>query len=178
MPSMDAFLQGQAEIIDRVGWSVIHVFPSRDDPPTTAAFTYTVGLTAHDHRELILAGLPPEIAHTMINDLASRVYDKAERFAHGQLINDVLAGYAAVIVDGPPNDHLHPDAVFALYGRDKVRLQQLLWPDQHGRFPGDDGYACAAADRARQAPAVRKAGKLINSVPHAQPWATSGSSRS
>ncbi|WP_328463542.1 DUF4262 domain-containing protein [Actinoplanes sp. NBC_00393] len=43
-------------------------------------------------------------------------------------------------VDGSPNDYLHPGVAFALYGRDKVRLQQLVWPDQHGRFPWESGY--------------------------------------
>ena len=26
------------------------------------------------------------------------------------------------------------------YGADQVRLQQVVWPDPHGRFPWDPGY--------------------------------------
>ncbi len=140
MPSMDELLQQQVEIIDRVGWSVVHVFPDPDDPPTNVAFTYTVGLTAHDHPELVLAGLPPQIAQALLNDLGRRVFDQAARFSHGERLSDVLAGYDAIIVDGSPNDDLHPGVAFALYGPDKVRLQQLVWPDQHGRFPWESGY--------------------------------------
>ncbi|MBG0568236.1 DUF4262 domain-containing protein [Actinoplanes aureus] len=140
MPSIDEFLQEQVKIIDRVGWSVVHVVPTSDDPPTAVSFSYTVGLTAHDHPELLVAGLPAELAHGLLNDLARRVYDKAARFSHGELIGDVLVGYDAIIVDGPPNDDLHPGAAFAVYGRDKVRLHQLVWPDEQGRFPWETGY--------------------------------------
>jgi hypothetical protein len=108
MPSMDELLQQQVEIIDRVGWSVVHVFPAPDDPPTDVAFTYTVGLTAHDHPELVLAGLPPQIAQALLNDLGRRVFDQAARFSHGERLTDVLVGYDAIIVDGTPNDALHP----------------------------------------------------------------------
>jgi hypothetical protein len=140
MPSMDELLQQQVEIIDRVGWSVVHVFPASDDPPTDVAFTYTVGLTAHDHPELVLAGLAPQIAQSLLNDLGRRVFDQAARFSHGERLGDVLVGYDAIIVDGSPNDDLHPGIAFALYGRGKVRLQQLVWPDRRGRFPWESGY--------------------------------------
>ncbi|XVV10915.1 DUF4262 domain-containing protein [Actinoplanes sp. CA-131856] len=137
---MADILQQQREIIDRAGWSVVHVFPSPDDPSACAPFTYTVGLTTHGHPELLLSGLRPDIAQSLLNDLARRVYDRSERFAHGQHLTDVLVGYDAVIVDGPPNDDLHPGVAFALYGDGKVRVQQLVWPDEHGRFPWQDGY--------------------------------------
>jgi hypothetical protein len=140
MPSMDELLQQQVEIIDRVGWSVVHVFPTPDDPPTDVTFTYTVGLTAHNHPELVLAGLPPQIAQSLLNDLGRRVFDQAARFSHGERLSDVLVGYDAIIIDGTPNDALHPGIAFSLYGSDKVRLQQLVWPDQHGRFPWESGY--------------------------------------
>jgi hypothetical protein len=136
----DDFLQRQERIIDTTGWAVMHVLPTDDDPDTTAPFTYTVGLTAHDYPELITAGLPPQVAHSLLNDLARRVYDKAERFTHGQRISDLIAGYNAIIIDGPPTDDLLPGMAIARYGRDQIRLQQLVWPDQQGRFPWDSGY--------------------------------------
>lgn len=140
MSSMDAILREQVEIIDRVGWSVVHIYPGPDDPSTDVAFTYTVGLTAHGHPELVLAGLPPRIAQALLNDLGLRVFDQATRFTHGERLSDVLAGYDAIIIDGTPTEHLHPGIAFALYGRDKVRLQQLVWPDKDGLFPWESGY--------------------------------------
>lgn len=140
MRDIDDFLRRQDQIIDTTGWAVTHVLPTDDDPDTTAPFAYTVGLTAHDYPELIAAGLPPEVAHSLLNDLARRVYDKAERFAHGQRISDLIAGYDAIIIDGPPTEELLPAMAINRYGRDRIRLQQMVWPDQQGRFPWDDGY--------------------------------------
>ncbi|MEV2241088.1 DUF4262 domain-containing protein [Micromonospora sp. NPDC049891] len=141
MTDFDDVLRRQDHIIDRVGWAVTHVLPTDDDPDTTAPFAYTVGLTAHDRPELIVAGLPPEVAHILLNDLARRVYDTAERFTHGQRLGDLLVGYDAVIIDGAPADDLHPGLAIVRYGRDRIRLRQLVWPDQWGRFPWDSGYA-------------------------------------
>ncbi|MEO3773969.1 DUF4262 domain-containing protein [Micromonospora sp. B9E7] len=98
---------------------------------------------AHDYPELITAGLPPEVAHSLLNDLARLVYDKAERFAHGKRISDLIAGYDASIVEGPPTEELLPAMAINRYGRDQIRLQQLVWPDQHGRFPWNNGYSFA-----------------------------------
>lgn len=95
----------------------------------------------HDYTELVIAGLPPHIAHALLNDLATRVWDRAERYPHGQRVCDLLAGYDAVIVDGPATtEALHPGAAFAFYSTDRVRLQQVVWPDPDGRFPWEPGY--------------------------------------
>ncbi|MDG4834181.1 DUF4262 domain-containing protein [Solwaraspora sp. WMMD1047] len=140
MTNIDDFLRRQEEIIDRIGWAVMHVLPTYDDPDITTPFAYTVGLTAHDYPELIIAGLPPEVAHGLLNDLAGRLYDKAERFACGQRISDLIAGYDAVLVEGAPIDALLPGVAIARYGRNRVRLLQVVWPDPQGRFPWDAGY--------------------------------------
>ncbi|MEV0810952.1 DUF4262 domain-containing protein [Micromonospora sp. NPDC050200] len=138
---MEDFWRRQSEMIDRVGWSVTLVHPSDGDPDHEVPFAYTVGLTAHDRPELLIAGLDPATSQALLNDLAGRVYDRAERFGHGQRVSDLIAGYDAVIVDGAAVDALHPGAAFARYGDERVRLQQVVWPDQRGRFPWDDDYA-------------------------------------
>jgi hypothetical protein len=140
MSNLDDFLRRQEQIIDTVGWAVMHVLPAADDPDTTTPFAYTVGLIAHDYPELLIAGLPPEVAHGLLNDLAGRVYDKADRFTHGQRISDLIADYDAVLVEGAPIDELLPGLAIARYGRDRVRLLQVVWPDPQGRFPWDAGY--------------------------------------
>ncbi|WP_319462519.1 DUF4262 domain-containing protein [Micromonospora sp. RTP1Z1] len=140
MTGIEAFLRRQTEIIDRVGWAVTLVVPTDDDPDRAPAFAYTVGLTAHHYPELLIAGLDPATSQALLNDLAGRVYGNAERFHHGQRIGDLIAGYDAVVVAGAPTDQLHPGAAFGRYGRDRVRLQQIVWPDPDGRFPWDSGY--------------------------------------
>jgi hypothetical protein len=73
--------------------------------------------------------------------MARRVHDTAARFHHGQRITDLLIGYDAVVVDGPATEVLFPGAAYARYGTDRVRLQQVVWPDPQGRFPWEAGYA-------------------------------------
>jgi len=138
MVEFDELLRRQDEIIDRVGWAVTMVMPTDDDPG--APFAYTVGLTSWGQPELVIAGLDPVISQALLNDLARRVYDQAARFTHGQRIGDLLEGYDAVIVDGPATDALYPGTAYARYGTDRVRLQQVVWPDPQGRFPWDAGY--------------------------------------
>jgi len=140
MPNIDDVLRRQEQIIDTIGWAVTHVLPTDDDPDTTTPFAYTVGLTAYDRPELLTAGLPPEVVHCLLNDLARRVYDTAERFTHGQRVSDLIADHDAIIIDGPPTHDLLPGMAIARYGRHQIRLQQLVWPDQQGRFPWDSGY--------------------------------------
>lgn len=140
MPNIDDFLRRQEQILDTVGWAVMHVLPAADTD-TTTPFAYTVGLTAHGYPELLIVGLPPEIAHDLLNDLAARVYDKAEQFSHGQRISDLIAGHDAVLVEGEPTDDLLPGVAIARYGREQVRLLQVIWPDPQGRFPWHAGYS-------------------------------------
>lgn len=139
MNDIDEVLRQQDEVIDQIGWAVTAVVPGPDDH--AAPFAHTVGLTAHGHPELIIAGIDPTIAFTMLNDLASRVLDRAERFGHGQRIHDLLVNYDAVVVEGPPTERLWPGSAVGRYGDDRVRLQQIVWPDASGRFPWQDGYA-------------------------------------
>jgi hypothetical protein len=136
---LDDLMRRQQQQIDEYGWAVTAVFPTDDAPD--APFAYTVGLTAHGYPELIIAGLDPQIAQALLNDLATRVYDRAQRFTAGQRISDLLVGYDAIIVDGPATEALHPGAAFARYGKNKVSLQQVVWPDPQGRFPWEAGYA-------------------------------------
>ncbi|TDB84086.1 DUF4262 domain-containing protein [Micromonospora fluostatini] len=138
MSSLDEFFDNQQQHIDRFGWAVTAVLPFTGETDTHIA--YTVGLTEHDVPELVIAGLEPHIAHALLNDLARRVHDHAHRLTHGQQIDDLLLGYPAVIVEGPATEALHPGAAHARYGADRVRLQQIVWPDRQGRFPWDDGY--------------------------------------
>lgn len=138
MDAFDRLLQVQHQQIESVGWAVTAVVPTPDDPG--APFAYTVGLTEAYHAELLIAGLEPAIGMELLNALASRVYHGGLRVAHGQRIDDLIAGYDAVIVEGPATEALIPGTAFARYGRDRVALAQIVWPCPHSLFPWQDGY--------------------------------------
>jgi hypothetical protein len=135
----DIILQQNA-MIDTVGWAVTHVVPTEEDPETAVPFAYTVGLTGHGYPEMVISGLPPEVAHRLLNTMAQRVYDRAVRFTTGQRVSDLLRGHDVVIVGGSDTDELKPNAAFGRYGKDAVQLQQIVWPDEADRFPWEDGY--------------------------------------
>lgn len=141
MSDVELFLARQAEVIDRVGWLVLHVFPEADDPPDVAAFAYTVGLSARGHPELLATGLPPQAGHGLLNELAGRVHADARRFQHGELVSNPAGDQAVVIIDAQPSGEIFPALAFKRYGPARVRVQQVLWPDEQGRFPGERGYA-------------------------------------
>ena len=81
-----------ADAVRRHGWLIQYVggeecskpgcdCPTSDGPP----FAYTVGLFGLAHPELLIFGVPPEIAAGVLNDLGERVR-KGEALLPGQLI--------------------------------------------------------------------------------------------
>jgi hypothetical protein len=139
---MRQLLARQRDIIDRCGWAVVAVSPRAGDPELR--FAYTVGLTEHRCPEFLIAGLPEATATGLLNNMGRRVFDRAERFSHGQAISDLIVGYVAVVVEGPAHADLVAGAASAHYGREQVRIQQIVWPDPAGRYPWDDGWAYSA----------------------------------
>ncbi|MER7276629.1 DUF4262 domain-containing protein [Dactylosporangium sp. NPDC000244] len=139
MPSLNELIQRQNEIIDRVGWAVMHILPTDADPDTAVPYAYTVGLTAKAAPELVITGLPPHTAHVLLNDMATRVADTGP-IADGSRIHDLIDGLDAVIINGTSVGQISAGAAVARYGADRVQLQQIVWPDPHGNLPWDAGY--------------------------------------
>jgi hypothetical protein len=137
MPNVDRFIRRMEQRIDQQGWAVLTHFPADDH--AHASFAYTIGLTAQGGPEVIIAGLDPTLSEHLLNDLARRVVERAQRFTAGQRISDVLDGYDAVLVEGPAAGVLRPAAAYVRYGENVVRLLQVVWPDARGRFPWEPG---------------------------------------
>jgi hypothetical protein len=137
----DQLLIHQSLAIAAVGWAVTAVLPE----PGEAPYAYTVGLTELGAPELVITGLPHDIAHALLNDAADRVHEHGARWCHRQRIHDLLSGLDAVIIDGAAHELIHPGTAYARYGQQRVRLQQIVWPDPRGRFPWEDGHAHPAA---------------------------------
>lgn len=140
MSFRDDFFDRQTELIDEYGWAVVHVLPTEDDPEDAVPFAYTVGLTGFGLSELTVAGLPPELSHEILNELAVRLRHEGLQLHHAQSLHDLLAEQEVVMVTGPPTDDLFPGAALVRYGDDRVRLTQIVWPDPWDRFPWHDDY--------------------------------------
>ena len=138
-----------ADAVRRHGWLIQYVggeecsrpgcdCPTNDGP----TFAYTVGLFGLAHPELLIFGVPPEIAAAVLNDLGGRVR-KGEALLPGQLIT--FDDWPHRVIPEPvPNPG---DIVFSanrFYCRPdefSVPVLQLSYDDTKGRFPWDDAYA-------------------------------------
>lgn len=124
------------DVIAEYGWTVVGV---EDEPP----FAYTIGLTGSGHPELTVAGLDHRTMTRILNKTAIRA--TLSPLHHGQTLRGVLDdGYDVLIVDGPipaaQKAPLRPAMAMNYYGRDNVRVQQVVWPDAQHRMPWQDGY--------------------------------------
>jgi hypothetical protein len=120
-------------------WLVFNIMGgSETEPP----FSYTVGLFGtFGHPEVVISGLPNDVALAMLNDIGSDVAKGVIREPE-VLYDDLLEGYPCVFKPVPTT--VYP----AYFGRAEVFYEnsdfpvlQCLWPDALKRFPGDFGYA-------------------------------------
>lgn len=136
-------------VIRRHGWAIEYIgggccsVPGCDGgddegPP----FAYTVGLFGLGHPELLVFGLDPETACSLLNSAGDRVQDD-EALLPGQLLTFDEWTHQ-VIPEGVPNPG---DIVFSanrFYQRPaeySVPVLQLSYDDFEGRFPWDEGYS-------------------------------------
>jgi hypothetical protein len=113
------------------------VFSTEADPGPN--FAYTVGLTEAGLPELVITGLPHHDLAAELLNTAARLH-LADEIRAGREVTEA-ATVALRAVDAPGTI---AGPAFALYGR-RVRFVQLVWPDQGGAYPGDDGWALGDA---------------------------------
>jgi Domain of unknown function (DUF4262) len=136
MSNIDAVLREVADDIRKLGLSVITV-PSDGTEPTLA---YSVGLWgSYHHPEIVVFGLPPEVGHTIINDIGLRV-KSGKRFRDGDIIRK-LANLPMAFVK-VPKDRFEGHLTVALtyYEHAKFPALQLVWPNRQCRFPWQSTY--------------------------------------
>lgn len=136
---MDAYERTARQMIDEHGWMLQGVFPTQAEPGPD--FVYTVGLTKWNwHPEIIVFGLPHRVGGNLLNQLGAQVRD-GRRYAAGEVLDDLLVDYPAHLV-AVADTAEHFGMARRLYGPDITALQ-LVWPDQDGRFPWEQGFALA-----------------------------------
>jgi hypothetical protein len=121
------------QLIAQHGWAVRHVV----DPNPARSLSYTVGLTAHLHPEVVMTGLPPDVAHTFLNSAGRIVVHEHGHFAAGEETSDLADGRAFPVIAVSDTSAL--TAVAGLYG--DVRAVQVVWADSRGQLPWEPGYA-------------------------------------
>jgi Domain of unknown function (DUF4262) len=104
-----------------------------------AAYAYTTGLTEQDLPELCVSGLGYQLMKNVLNTAARNVAAAGTALVDGAQLAD-LVSVPLTVIDGLPRlGGIWPTVAFNRYGPDRVRLQQLVWPDS-GHLPWEAGY--------------------------------------
>lgn len=105
-----------------------------------SGWAYTVGLTKSLGYELICTGLPPQVSHSVLNQLADKL--SAAPVADDQPITE-LTNMPVILrtIDLATSPDLHILITTAhLVGMPPTKLRHLIWPDPAGNFPGSPDY--------------------------------------
>ena len=136
MEHQDNGLRQIGETIERSG--VYLQFEPQPTPLETS--WYTIGLTDHDHPELILYGLPPDLARPALHTLAADVIARRRTCVAGRHADDVLEGHRVQFVEvTEPDRHLPVAARFYAVSGAALTALQIVWPDRYQRWPWQPG---------------------------------------
>jgi hypothetical protein len=124
-----------AELVERHGWVVITVAPEGLHTP---GFSYTVGLRDRGLAEIVMIGLPMEVAHAALNQLAGEFVGGTPPLL-GAALNHVMT--LPVMLRHVPAERAAPYMRVA-NERAGARLDalQLVWPDEAAIFPWEQGF--------------------------------------
>lgn len=125
--------------IAKYGWHSFGIFPTKDDSPDKANFTYTVGLREKGFPELIIIGLPNESAHALIGD-AIKQFERNGVPKDGQ-VDATLANMPLVYREVPTEEAAkeHTCWVGNYYKNNDYKVIQIVWPDRAGLLPWEPG---------------------------------------
>lgn len=138
--ALDEYLAESLRIMMKHGWLVQGVIGSPIDSGAVCWY-YTVGLTGRDHPELMLSGLPSEVATPVINDMARRVFHDGTVYRDGNVVDDIVTGFNVAMRSVTRFDTFPPSMVRQFFPTQKIRALQVVLPDAEGRFPWDEDYA-------------------------------------
>ena len=140
---LDQHEQLVAENIRRTGVHITYVMA--DPTRMQSSIAYTAGLFGIGHPELMALGLDPGTASSLLNEVAARVRRGSILIA-GEVLTFEAWSHRVVIEESPnPGEIVFvANAHYQRPASASVRVLQLTYDDEAGRFPWDDGYEVAA----------------------------------
>jgi hypothetical protein len=129
------------ERIAKHGWTHIGVFNTEETPADEFGppFTYSVGLTERGMPEIVILGLPPKMAMGLINDTV-HMWTEEGVSAFNVPVQGILKGMPVMYLEvEPEKESWYFSATRRFYG-DRVKPVQMIWPDEDGRFPWQEGF--------------------------------------
>lgn len=137
--SLKEHLDNLQALIDAHGWA----FQVVDSDPTLC---YTVGLQKRGVPEIVLMGLPPEVAQQVLAVVVPQLMSKELVLKENLRYNEVFDGFQAKFSKLKLTQVSEYLPVANILADCYVEAWQLLWPDEEGRFPGDAGVSSAYAE--------------------------------
>lgn len=132
-------------LIETHGWAVRNV----SNADAAKCVSYTVGLTAHGHPEVVMTGLPSDAGTAFLNIVGDIVVHEGGRFTAGEPTTELADGPAMPVIEVTDTSDL--TAAEAIYG--DVAALQIVWTDSQGHLPWDEGYANAPGSQRLLGPA-------------------------
>ncbi len=131
---MDKLEEKAFKNIEEFGCHVLHVMEEDEYP----SFSYSIGIEkSTGHPEVIVTGLPQELAHWMVNEYNSRV-KAGESFKVGEYYPGFLEGFDVTFKEV---EKKHYREYFGwghwLYKSDSFKVLQLIYPNTSGVWPWD-----------------------------------------
>ncbi|KUJ52222.1 DUF4262 domain-containing protein [Chryseobacterium sp. JAH] len=123
--------------INKFGLQVILV-GSTDYLPS---FAYSIGLQkSYNHPEIICFGLPSNLAHGIINDIA-RIIKNGEKINSKKIYTNIFDNSRAVFLNvDKVNIPDYFGACLNYYGDEKFDALQLIWTDRNDIFPWEESF--------------------------------------
>jgi hypothetical protein len=105
------------------------------------SFAYSIGLTeSYNHPEIICFGLPDDLGHAIINDIAQLV-KKGNTLEVGKVYTEIFNESRATFLKvdkGNVEDYF--GAALNFYGDKNFDALQLIWTDRNDRFPWEEHF--------------------------------------
>ena len=126
--------------VARHGWHCVQVMEDKQGP----GYSYTVGLyKTHGHPELVVIGLPPEVAHPVLGMAVDQIA-KGHVFRADARDSSLLEGNDCLIRSVLPGSYRQYLGMAVWFYRESPAsfpALQILWPDPEGRFPGQPEFS-------------------------------------
>jgi len=140
----DAVEAALRDMIAEKGFAMIGVMAESKEKPT---FVYTVGMTGKGLPEMCMIGVPLNVAQLIIGAMANSFIEGKMNLAN---LGHKQEAYANVpmlpqrVYPRTPEQFNYfswvPKFVDSPEDLDNIVLVQVVVPDRHGHFPGEDGY--------------------------------------
>lgn len=105
------------------------------------SFAYSIGLTeTYNHPEIICFGLPNEIGHAIINDIAE-IIKKGETIEVGKIYTEIFKdNRASFLKVDKRNIDDYFGAALNYYGDKSFEALQVVWTDRNDKLPWEDDF--------------------------------------